>query len=176
MRSARVLVILVCALSTIDCKKHPAAIPGSGDAGSDDGGTDNAEVDAGTATPEAVANDVPPASAGAAHEAPPTQDTGNASSFVGAYDCWGGVLTLAQTGRQITGNAYTHIGTVTQTTEVLCTLEGNRCVGQTTYFSQKGDHPAKTAGKGKLTLTSETGGLRYTTTHGGAQQGFCPKR
>ncbi len=179
MRSASALVFLVCALSIPGCKKHAA---GAGDAGSDDAGADDGGVDAGvdaadaeSAAPEAGA-DEDAAVVAADASLPPLDTVTTGSSFAGAYACWGGTLTLVQTGSQVTGNAYTHAGNLTQTTEVLCTIQGNRCVGQTTYFSQKGEHAPKTAGKGKLVLTAQTGGLRYVTTHGGTQEGFCPRR
>jgi hypothetical protein len=142
---------------------------GATEAAADDGATDAA--DAAVTTSEAGLEDA----AAAPAEAAPDTVTSN-SSFAGAFECWGGTLTLLQTGSQITGNSYAHVGSATQTTEVLCTIEGHRCVGQTNYFSQKGDHTPKSTGKGKLILTAEKGGLRYTTTHGGTQEGFCPRK
>jgi hypothetical protein len=177
MRSTRAVVLLVCALSISGCKKH-GEVAGGGEAGgaeaaADDSGTDAA--DAAVITSEAGLEDAAAAPADAAPEAAPDTLTSN-SSFAGAFECFGGSLTLVQTGSQITGNAYAHAGSATQTTEVLCTIEGRRCVGQASYFSQKGDHTPKPAGKGKLILTAEKGGLRYTTTHGGTQEGFCPRK
>jgi hypothetical protein len=180
MRSTRAVVFLICALSISGCKKH-GEVAGGGEGGAeaaaDDGATD-AELDAADAavtTSEAGLEDAAAAPADAAPEAAPDTVTSN-SSFAGAFDCFGGTLTLLQTASQITGNAYAHVGSATQTTEVLCTIEGHRCVGQANYFSQKGDHTPKPTGKGKLILTAEKGGLRYTATHGGTQEGFCPRR
>lgn len=147
---------------------------GDAEAAADDGGTDAA--DAAVITSEAGLEDAATAPADAAPEAAPDTTLTSNSSFAGAFECFGGSLTLVQTGSQITGNAYAHVGSATQTTEVLCTIEGRRCVGQASYFSQKGDHTPKPAGKGKLILTAEKGGLRYTTTHGGTQEGFCPRK
>jgi hypothetical protein len=172
MRSTRTLVFLVCALSISGCKKHDEA--SAPEAGASDGGTD-ADTDASDAAIDAGADDAAvPDATPEASVVPETVTTG--LSFAGTYDCWGGTMTLTQTGSQITGDAHIPLGTATQTTEVLCTIAGNRCVGQASYFNQKAGHGPKAAGKGKLVFTAQSGGLHYLTLHGGRQEGFCPKK
>jgi hypothetical protein len=177
MRSTQALILMVCALSISGCKKHEEAAAAS-DAGTD-GGTD-ADTDAGGAG--SPASDAATEDAAAVLEAGPPASTTpdvapSGASFAGTFDCWGGTMTLTQTGTQVTGDAHIPLGTATQTTEVLCTIgANNRCVGQATYFTQKAGHEPKPAGKGKVILTAQSTGLRYTTMHGGKQEGFCPRR
>jgi hypothetical protein len=179
MVSTRTLVFLLCALAVCGCKKHAVATSdeaGESDAGTDAGNMGDATTDAeADASPTDAALDAAPADADTDADTDDNDDTVPTNgSFAGTYNCFGGI-TLVQTGTQVTGTGHSHIGSATETTEVLCTIKGHRCVGQAIYFTQKGSGSPKSTGKGKLVLKVQGGAVHYTTTHGGVQQGLCAR-